>query len=74
MLQGSLFAGKRSDLRFLVGAKRSATSSSKDFIKSISSSACFLFLGFLGNTGDPSSLVGFSAPIKHILHHDKNKL
>lgn len=70
-MQGALFLDNNNALGFLGGANRSETSLSKDFVKSISFSACFLVLALLVVVCDPFS-VGLSLePIIrfHITEH-----
>lgn len=55
LLHEGLFDGRRRDLGFLGGAKISSISSSKDFVKSMSTSAWNFFFCFLGLNADPLS-------------------
>lgn len=68
MLQGARFTGSNMDLGFLGGAKTSDISLSNAFVKSMSTSASFLVLGFLVVNGDPFSVGGSSEPTKQIIY------
>lgn len=68
MLQGARFTGSSIDLGFFGGAKTSDISLSNAFVKSMSTSASFLFLGFLVVNGDPFSVGGSSEPTKQNIY------